>query len=78
MEECVISVNAMRQRGRVQRFAPSRCVAAGPNVNARREFLFATLNDSAPLTVNETFGSQWQVPENILPARFVRFGARFR
>ena len=78
VEECVISVNAMRQRGRVQRFAPSRCVAAGPNVNARREFLFATLNDSAPLTVNETFGSQWQVPENILPARFVRFGARFR
>ena len=53
-------------------------MAAGPNVNARRDFLFATLNDSAPLTVNETFGSQWQVPENILPARFVRFGARFR
>ena len=36
------------------------------------------LNDSAPLIVNETFGPQWQVPENILLARFVKFGAQFR
>ena len=39
---------------------------------------YNVLNDSAPLTVNETFGSQWQVPENILLARFVKFGAQFR
>ena len=28
--------------------------------------------------VNETFGPQWQVPANILLARFVKFGAQFR
>ncbi len=36
------------------------------------------LNDNAPLAVNETFGPQWQVPENILLARFFKFGAQFQ
>ena len=31
-----------------------------------------------PGLVNETFGPQWQVPANILLARFVKFGAQFR
>ena len=35
------------------------------------------LNDDAPLAVNDTYGSQWQVPESILLARFVKFGAQF-
>ncbi len=32
--------------------------------------------DNAPLAVNDTYGSQWQMPENILLARFVKFGAQ--
>ena len=32
------------------------------------------LDDDAPLAINDTYGSQWQVPENILIARFVKFG----
>ena len=35
------------------------------------------LNDNAPLLINDTYGPQWQVPENILLARFVKFGAQF-
>ena len=34
------------------------------------------LNDNAPLALNDTYGSQWQVPENILLARFIKFGAQ--
>lgn len=34
------------------------------------------LNDNAPLAINDTYGPQWQVPENVLLARFVKFGAQ--
>ena len=34
------------------------------------------LNDNAPLAINDTYGPQWQVPLNVLLARFVKFGAQ--
>ena len=35
------------------------------------------LNDDAPLAINDTCGSQWQAPENILLARFIKSGVQF-
>ena len=34
------------------------------------------LNNNAPLAINDTYGPAWQVPVNILLARFVKFGAQ--
>ena len=51
-------------------------LAAGREVRLMLD-AYNLLNDDAPLAVNDTYGSQWQVPESILLARFVKFGAQF-
>src|SRR5690606_3193902 len=54
--------------GKVLRFGRQRAVASVD--------LFNTLNNSAPLTVNQSFAA-WQRPQSILNARLVKFSLQY-
>ena len=51
-------------------------IAGGGRIQASLD-IFNLLNSSAILSQNNTFGTAWQSPTNILQGRLVKLGAQF-
>ena len=55
----------------------SRLAALRPSILRVTFDAYNLLNSSVTTTINETFGSRWQSPTQVMLARFVKFGGQF-